>query len=84
MSRSISDCEGTPLSIGDAVVFISAPNTLQKGLVTGFKQLSRILTVVEIVVTHNGTSHTMTAVPFVCAKLVQRSCETDQSDSKLR
>jgi hypothetical protein len=70
VNPSVSDFEGKPLSMGDSVVFISAPNTLQKGIVTGFKQLSKILTVVEIVVTlDNGTSHSLTAAPFVCARL---------------
>lgn len=63
------DFQGNELTIGDTVIFISGPNSLNKGLITGFKQLSRILTVVEIVVTlDNGTNHTLTAAPFVCAK----------------
>jgi hypothetical protein len=68
---TIVDFQGLELVIGDTVIFISGPNSLNKGLVTGFKQLSKVLTVIEIVLTHNGNSHTMTAVPFVCAKVAK-------------
>lgn len=68
---SIVDFQGNALSIGDTVIFLSGPNSLNKGLITGFKPLSKILTVIEIVVTHSGTTHTLTAVPFVCAKVTR-------------
>ena len=65
---SVVDFQGNQLGIGDEVVFISAPNTLQKGLITGFKPISKVLTVVEIVVTTpKGGNHALTAAPFVCA-----------------
>lgn len=65
------DFQGHELTIGDTVIFISGPNSLNKGILTRFKPLSRGLTVVEIVVTlDNGTSHSLTAAPFVCAKML--------------
>lgn len=69
MNQSISDFAGHELSPGSQVVFISAPNTLQKGHVTGLRQVNKNLTVVEVVVDQNGKTHTLTAAPFVCARL---------------
>ncbi len=59
------DFEGKELSIGDDVVFISSPNMLNRGMVTGFKVVSRSLTVVQLVV---GEA-TITVAPFLCARL---------------
>jgi hypothetical protein len=62
---AICDFEGKELSIGDEVVFISSPHMLNRGMVTGFKQLNTKLTVVQLVV---GQA-TITVAPFLCAKL---------------
>lgn len=67
---TVQDFSGSELAIGDEVVFISAPLTLQRGLITNFVQASKVLTLVEIVVTlSDGKTHTMQVAPFVCAKL---------------
>lgn len=65
----VSDFERTPLGIGDEVVFISGPNTLNKGMITGVKVISSRLTVVEIAVSQGETTHTVTAAPFLCCRL---------------
>ena len=48
--QSVIDFQGKELMPGDTVVFISGPNFLNKGVVTGFTQLSKVLTVLEVVV----------------------------------
>lgn len=67
--NKLFDCQGQPLSLGEKVAFISGPNCLQVGVITGFKRLSRTCEVVEIVVERDGSSFTLTAAPFVCARL---------------
>ncbi len=59
------DFEGKELLIGDKVVFISSPNMLNRGMVTGFKQISTNLTVVQLV----AGEATITVAPFLCARL---------------
>jgi hypothetical protein len=67
---TVRDFAGREMAIGDDVVFITAPNTLQSGIVTGFTQISKVLTVVEIVVTlPDGATCTLKAIPSVCALL---------------
>lgn len=68
--KTVLDFEGKELMPGDTVVFISGPNFLNKGVVTGFNRISKALTLLEVVVNQpNGGTYTMTVAPFVAAKM---------------
>lgn len=63
----VVDFQGQELSIGDEIAFISAPQSLNKGTITGFSQRGQGPVLVELVT--GETSYTMKAASFVCAKL---------------
>lgn len=64
---STVDFQGQELSIGDEIVFISAPHSLNKGTITGFSQRGQGPVLVELVA--GETSYPMKAASFLCAKL---------------
>lgn len=68
--KTVSDFEGKDLMPGDTVVFFSAPAHLLKGIVTSVNEVSRILTLVIVVVTTpDGQTTTHRVLPDLCAKI---------------
>lgn len=68
MKQTAVDFEGKDISIGDTVIFFSAPAHLMKGTVVGVVTVTSRLVLAEIVVTNaDGTTHTTRVLPGLCA-----------------
>lgn len=66
--NSVVDFEGVPLSLGDEVVCLTGPNSIQKGTVTGFKNLKLGDSVQVVITRSDGQTHTLEVASFLCAK----------------
>ncbi|MDK2744316.1 MAG: hypothetical protein NDI90_15520 [Nitrospira sp. BO4] len=66
---SVLDAFNQELTIGDEVVCITSPTTLQRGVITGVSKNNRFLTTVEIVVDRQDKqTATLKVASFMCAK----------------
>lgn len=67
--KQFLDARGTPLTIGDTVCFISGPNSLNVGTLTGFKSTLGRIAMCEVVVQVGSETKTLSVLPYLSCKL---------------